>query len=89
MSHYCFFSNDISNLAPSRQPPRLKVLGNLSSGQDGGVGRYAPLPRTAKRRITTNLKMENQPELPENQTAWKYNNQEVKEDAFIHTGALR
>ena len=26
------------------------------SGKDGGIGRYALLPRTTKRRITTNLK---------------------------------
>ena len=27
-----------------------------SSGQDGGIGRDPSLPRTTKRRITTNLK---------------------------------
>ena len=26
------------------------------------------------------------PELPENQTVWKSNNQGVKEETFIHTG---
>ena len=30
-----------------------------SSDQDGGVGRNALLPRTTKRRITTNLKAKN------------------------------
>ena len=29
---------------------------NSSSSQDGGIGRYALLPCTTKRRITTNLK---------------------------------
>ena len=28
----------------------------MSSGQDGGIGKNALLPRTAKRRITINLK---------------------------------
>ena len=32
---------------------------NSSSSQDGGIGRYALLPCTTKRRITTNLKTEN------------------------------
>ena len=40
-------------------------------------------PRTTKRRTTTNLKK--QPELPENQTAWKSDNQGVKEEAIIQT----
>ena len=31
-----------------------------ASGQDGGIGRYASLPHTTKRRITTNLKIKNQ-----------------------------
>ena len=29
------------------------------SGQDGGVGRYASLPRTTKRWVTANLKTKN------------------------------
>ena len=33
----------------------------------------------------TNLKTKKQPELPENQTVWKSNNQEVKEETFIQT----
>ena len=30
-----------------------------TSGQNGGVGRYASLPRTTKRKTTTNLKTKN------------------------------
>ena len=37
------------------------------SGQDGGIGRNALLPRTTKRRITQ-FKNNKQPEVPENQT---------------------
>ena len=36
--------------------------------------------------MTTNLKTKKQQELPENQTAYKSNNQGVKEETFIHTG---
>ena len=31
----------------------------LTSGQDGGIGRYALFPCTSKRRTTTNLKTKN------------------------------
>ena len=43
-------------------------------------------PRTTKRRTTTNIKTKKQPELPENQTVWKSDNQEVKEETFLQTG---
>ena len=57
-----------------------------TSSQDGDVGRYASLPYTTKTRTTTNLKeQKQQPELPENQTVWKSDNQAVKE-TFIQTG---
>ena len=36
-----------------------------TSSQDGGIGRYALLPCTTKRRTTTNLKTK-PPEMPEN-----------------------
>ena len=63
----------------------VKTSGSFwSSSQDGGVGRKASLPHTTKRRITTTLNKK-QPELPENQTAWNSDNQEVKE-TFIQTG---
>ena len=65
-------------------------IGNGDSVQDenevrgvtakmGGVGRNPLLPRTTKRRITTNLKINKQPKVPENQTAWNTNNQGIKE----------
>ena len=45
------------------------------------------MPRhTTKTRTTANLKTIKQPELPESQTVWKYNNQGVKEETFIQTG---
>ena len=64
----------------------LKILIKIfqqTSGQDGGIGRNTVPPRTTKRRTTTNLKK--QPELPENQTAWKSDNQGVKEETIIQT----
>ena len=57
-----------------------------TSGQDGRKGRYTLPPRTTKRRTTANLKTKKKSELPENQTVWKFNNQEVKEETFIQTG---
>ena len=59
---------------------------HMASGQDGDIGRYTLLPHTTKRKTTTNLKTKKQPELPENQTVWKSDNQGVKEETFIHTG---
>ena len=58
---------------------------DVTSGQDGDVGRHAVPPRTTKRRTTTSLKTEKQPELPENRTVWKSDNQRVKEKTFIQT----
>ena len=52
-----------------------------SSAQDGGIGRDASVPCTTKRRTTMNKK---QAELPEIQTAWKSDNQGVRE-TFIQT----
>ena len=45
-------------------------------------------PHTTKRRTTTNLKTttKKKPELTENQTVWKSENQGVKEETFIQTG---
>ena len=40
-------------------------------------------PCTTKRRMTTNEKKNKQPELPENRTVWKSDNQKVKEETFI------
>ena len=57
-----------------------------TSGQDGGIGRHTVPPRTTKIRTTTNLKTKKQPELPENRTVGKSNNQAVKGETFIQTG---
>ena len=58
----------------------------MTSGQDGCIGRHTVPPHTTKRRTTTNVKTKNQPELTENQTVWKPNNQGVKEETFTQTG---
>ena len=50
----------------------------LSASQDEGIRRNASLLHTTKRRITTNLKTKENPELPENQTLWKSDNPVVK-----------
>ena len=42
-------------------------------------------PLTTKRRTTTNFKNKKQPELTENRTVWKSDNQGVKEETFIQT----
>ena len=55
-----------------------------TSCQDGGVGRYVLLPRNQKKE--NKFKTKKQPELPENRTVWKLNNQGVKEKTFIQTG---
>ena len=54
------------------------------SGQDGGIGRHTTPPRTTKRRTTTTEKQK--PELRENRTVWKSDNQGDKEETFIQTG---
>ena len=56
-----------------------------TSGQDGGVGRHTVPPCTTKRRTTT-IKNKKQPELTENRTVWKSDNQGDKEEMFIQTG---
>ena len=56
-----------------------------TSSQDGGIGRYTVPPHITKRRTTTNLKTKKQPELTENLTVWKLDNQGVKEETFIQT----
>ena len=61
----------------------------MPSSQDGGVGRHTVPPHTTKRRTTTNLKTKKQPELTENRTVWKFNNQGVKEETFIQTASQR
>ena len=63
-------------------------LFSRTSSQDGGIGRYTLLRHTTKRSTTTNLKQK-QPELTENQTVWKSNNQGVKEETFIQENKQR
>ena len=62
---------------------KLKIHGVWTSSQDGGVGRHASSPYATTRRITTNLKTKNHPELPENRNVWKPDNQGFKEIIFI------
>ena len=56
-----------------------------ASGQDGGIGRHtAPLaqPKEGQQQ----LENKKQPELTENQTTRKSDNQGDKEETFIQTG---
>ena len=64
----------------------LKKLILGTSGQDGGIGRHTVPPCTTKRRTTTSLKTKKSPDLTENQTVWKSDNQGDKEETFIQTG---
>ena len=59
------------------------ILG--SSSQDGDAGRNASLPQHNQKKDNNEFKNKKQPELPENQTVWKSDNQEVKEETFILT----
>ena len=49
-----------------------------SSSQDGGVGRNTLLPRTTKRKVKKTILKQEQPERPENQTAWNLRTKEIK-----------
>ena len=59
----------------------------LTSSQDGGVGTHIVPPHTTK-RTATNLKTKKPPELPENQTVWKSDNQGVKETFIQLVGGV-
>ena len=59
---------------------------NETSGQDGGVGRHTVPPYTTKEGQQQIKKKKNEPELTENRTVWKSDNQGVKEKTFIQTG---
>ena len=50
----------------------------MTSGQDGGVGRYILPPQTTKRRTKNKFKSKKTTTLPENQTVWKYETKELK-----------
>ena len=58
----------------------------MTSGQDGGISKYTLPSCTTKKKDNDKFKNKKQPELTENQTVWKPNNQVVKEETFIHTG---
>ena len=60
-----------------------------SSSQDAGIGINPSLPCTTKRRITTNLKINKQPEVSENQTAWNSDNQGIKKQLNRRTSLVR
>ena len=57
-----------------------------TSGQDAGVGRYIHFASLHNQKMDNKFKNKKQPELPENQTVWKFDNQGVKEETFIQTG---
>ena len=75
-----FFNFNVGNFQHE-----LKKRTEVTSGQDEGVGRYTLPLCTIKRRTTTNFKNKKQPELTENRTVWKSDNQGVKEETFIQT----
>ena len=57
-----------------------------SSSQDRGIGRYASLPHTTKRKITTNLTTTKKPQNCQKiELYWKSKKQGVKEETFIQT----
>ena len=58
--------------------------GTAGENQDGGTGRHTAPPRKTKRR--QQFKIKKQPELTENRTARKSDNQEDKEEPFIQNG---
>ena len=53
-------------------------------GQDGGVGRHTVSSHN-QNKDNNKFKNKKQPELTENQTIWKSDNQGVKEETFIQT----
>ena len=63
----------------------IKNLHCGASDQDGGVGRHTVAPHTMKEG-QQQFKNKKQPELTENQTVWKSNNQGDKEETFTQTG---
>ena len=66
---------------------RWQPINNLqASGQDGDVDRFALPPCTTNQKDNHQFKNKKQPELLENLTVWKSDNQGVKEEIFIQTG---
>ena len=58
----------------------------MTYGQDGGIDRYTVPPSHNQKKGKNKFKNKNQPELPENQTVWKSDNQGLKEESFMQTG---
>ena len=55
------------------------------SGQDGGIGRHT-VPLCTTKKGQQQFKNKKQPELPEDKTVWKSDNQGGKEDTLTQTG---
>ena len=55
-----------------------------TSSQYGGIGRHCA--SSHQKKDSNKFKNGKKPELTENQTVWKSNNQGVKEETFIQTG---
>ena len=65
---------------------RWQPINNLqASGQDGDVDRFALPPCTTNQKDNHQFKNKKQPELLENLTVWKSDNQGVKKETFIQT----
>ena len=64
----------------------LRIKQFLASGQDGGIGKTHCASSHNQKKDNNNLKTKNQPELTENRTTRKSNNQGDKEETFIQTG---
>ena len=73
--------------ADIRIPPHYTnslEIKKLTSSQDAGIGDTLCLLTQAKK--DNKFKNKKSPELPENQTVWKYDNHRFKEETFILTG---
>ena len=82
--------------APSKEPMRRHhgkdskkyIAAQVTSGQDGGVGRYTMPPCTTKRRTTSNLKTKNNNNCQKIKLYGSLTTN-VKEETFNQTGMLR
>ena len=82
--------------APSKEPRRRHhgkdskkyIAAQVTSGQDGGVGRYTMPPCTTKRRTTSNLKTKNNNNCQKIKLYGSLTTN-VKEETFNQTGMLR
>ena len=62
----------------------FKTEKSRTSGQEGGVGRHT-VPPAQPKGGQQQFKNKKQPELTENRTVWKSDNQGDKEETFIQT----